>query len=138
MMIFVNEVSPLESLNKDLANNLLLILAPFAPHITEELWHNKFELIYPERRQEIFNEKSIHRQAWPKFNAELIKEEEITIVIQVNGKLRDNIVVASDASENEIKKLAASSTKIKPYIEGKKIIKTIYVPKKLINIVVPG
>ncbi len=125
MMILVNEVLSLESLNKDLANNLLLILAPFAPHMTEELWQN------------IGGKPSIHKQPWPKYNVELIKEEEITIVIQVNGKLRDNIVVASDASEDEIKKLAASSAKVKQFIEGKKIIKTIYVPKKLVNIVVP-
>lgn len=125
MMILMNEVSTLESLNKDLANNLLLILAPFSPHMTEELW------------QKIGGKPSIHRQPWPKFDPKLIVESEITIVVQVNGKLRDNIVVVSDASEDDIKKLAASSAKVKQFIEGKKIIKTIYIPKKLVNIVVP-
>jgi leucyl-tRNA synthetase len=125
MMILVNEVGPLESISKEFARNFLLILAPFAPHMTEELWKNTGE------------KPSIHRQEWPKYDPELIKEEEMTIVVQVNGKLRDNIVIASDASEEEIKKLAQSSVKVKAFIEGKKILKVIYVPKKLINIVVP-
>jgi leucyl-tRNA synthetase len=93
--------------------------------MTEEFWKN------------IGEKPSIHRQTWPKYNAQLIKKEEITIVVQVNGRLRDNIIVASDASEDDIKKRAASSTKVKAFIEGKKILKTIYIPKKLINIVVP-
>lgn len=125
MMILVNEVLSLESLNKDIANNLLVILAPFAPHIAEELW------------QKIGGKPSIHRQPWPKFDPKMIVESEIKIVVQVNGKLRDNIVVASVASEDEIKKLAVSSAKVKQFIEGKKIAKVIYVPKKLVNIVVP-
>ncbi|MFH1710450.1 MAG: leucine--tRNA ligase [bacterium] len=123
MMILINGTSDLEHLNIELARSFLLILAPFAPHMTEELW------------QKIKEKPSIHRQTWPKYNAELIREENITIVIQVNGKLRDNIVVPADTSEDEIKKLASGSAKIKPFIEGKKIIKTIYVPKKLVNIV---
>ena len=125
MMILVNEIGSLDHISKDFAKNFLLILAPFAPHMTEELWEN------------IGEKPSIHRREWPKYDLELIKEEEITIVVQVNGKLRDNIIVASDASEDEIKKLASSSAKVKPFIEGKKIAKVIYVPKKLINIVVP-
>ena len=125
MMILINEVGPLESISKKFARNFLLILAPFAPHMTEELWKNLGE------------KPSIHRQEWPKYAPELIKEEEMTIVVQVNGKLRDNIVVAPDASEEEIKKMAASSTKVKAFIEGKKIVKVIYVPRKLVNIVVP-
>jgi leucyl-tRNA synthetase len=136
MMILVNEVGPLESISKEFAGNFLLILAPFAPHMTEELWEKTGDV-----RRETGDAKgktiSIHKQAWPIFNPELIKEEEMTIVIQVNGKLRDNIMVASDASEEEIKKLAASSAKVKTFTEGKKILKTIYVPKKLVNIVVP-
>ena len=136
MMILINEVGPLESRSKEFARNFLLILAPFAPHMTEELWQKTGDV-----RCETGDAKgkiiSIHKQAWPKFDPELIKEEEMTIVVQVNGKLRDNIVVASDASEEEIKKLAASSVKVKPFIESKKIIKVIYVPKRLVNIVVP-
>ncbi len=124
MMILINEISNLKTLNSQLSRDFLLILAPFAPHMTEELWEKIGEM------------PSIHKQQWPKFNHTLIKDEKITIVIQVNGKLRDNIQVAADAGEEEIKKLAASSAKVKVFIEGKKIAKTIYVPKKLVNIVI--
>jgi len=124
MMILVNETGSHDSISKDFAKNLLLILAPFAPHMTEELW------------QRIGEKPSIHKQAWPKFDPKLIVESEITIVIQVNGKLRDNIVVSADASEEDIKSKASASEKVKQFTEGKKIIKTIYVPKKLVNIVV--
>jgi leucyl-tRNA synthetase len=123
MMILVNEVGPLETLNKDLSKDLLLILAPFAPHMTEELWQN------------IGEKPSIHKQTWPKFDPPLCIDDEITIVVQVNGKLRDNIVVTANASEDEIKTKASLSEKVKQFTEGKKIIKTIYVPKKLVNIV---
>lgn len=124
MMILVNEAGQLESISKDFANNLLLILAPFAPHMTEELWEKLGEKL------------SIHKQPWPKYDPKLIIESEITIVVQVNGKLRDSIIVPADSSESAIKAKASSSDKVKQFTEGKKIIKTIYVPKKLVNIVV--
>jgi leucyl-tRNA synthetase len=125
MMILVNEAGPLESISREFARNFLLILAPFAPHMAEELW------------QKIGGKPSIHRQPWPKFDPKLIVESEMTIVVQVNGKLRDNIIVPAIATEEEIKKLAASSAKVKQFIEGKKIAKVIYVSKKLVNIVIP-
>jgi leucyl-tRNA synthetase len=124
MMILINETSSLKTLNSELARNFLLILAPFAPHITEELW------------QKTGQKPSIHKQPWPEYDPELIKDEKMTIVVQVNGKLRDDISVASDAGEEEIKKLAASSAKVKVFTEGKKIVKMIYVQKKLVNIVI--
>jgi leucyl-tRNA synthetase len=136
MMILINEASSLDSVSNDFAKYFLLILAPFAPHITEELWQ-KIGDVKCETGDAKGKIISIHKQRWPKYDHELIKEGEITIVIQVNGKLRDSIVVAADSGEENIKKLAAASAKIKPFIEGKKITKTIYVPKKLVNIVVP-
>ena len=126
MMILVNETLDSKTLNKEFAKNFLLILAPFAPHMTEELW------------QQIGEKSSIHKQTWPTFDPKLIIESEITIVVQVNGKLRDNIVVSADTSEEEIKTKASASEKVKQFTEGKKIVKTIYVPKKLVNIVVAG
>ena len=134
MMIFINEAASLESLNQELAKDFLIILAPFAPHMTEELWH-KIEMRDEEIRDGKNRYTSIHNQTWPKYNSELIKDEKMTIVVQVNGKLRDDLSVAADANEEEIKKLAASSTKVKVFTDGKKIIKVIYVPKKLVNIV---
>jgi len=124
MMILVNEAGTLGSISKDFARNLLLILAPFAPHMTEELW------------KQIGEKASIHKQTWPKFDPKLIVESEITIVVQVNGKLRDNIIVSADATEEEIKTASANSEKVSSFTKGKEIGKIIYVPKKLVNIVV--
>jgi leucyl-tRNA synthetase len=124
MMILINEISNAQNLNKEFARNFLMMLAPFAPHMTEELW------------QKIGEKPSIHEQPWPEYDPEFIKDEMMTIVVQVNGKLRDNIQVTAGADEEEIKKLAASSAKVKVFIEGKKIIKIIYVQKKLVNIVI--
>jgi len=124
MMILVNEAGSLESISKEFEKNLLLILAPFAPHMTEELW------------KQIGEKPSIHRQPWPKYDPKLIVESEITIVVQVNGKLRGSIIVPADASKDEIIKTASSSQKIIPYLEGKKITNTITVPNKLVNFVV--
>ena len=124
MMILINEISSVQNLNKEFARNFLMMLAPFAPHMTEELW------------QKIGEKPSIHEQPWPEYDPEFIKDEMMTIVVQVNGKLRDNIQVTAGADEEEIKKLAASSAKVKVSVEGKKIIKMIYVQKKLVNIVI--
>ena len=103
---------------------LLLLLSPFAPHLTEELW------------QQIGNKDSIHRESWPKYNPELVKESEKTIPIQVNGKLRDAIVVPADATEAMVKAAADKSEKVASFTNGKQIVKVIYVPGKMLNLVV--
>jgi leucyl-tRNA synthetase len=102
---------------------LLLLLAPSAPHITEELWTG-MGLPY-----------SIHNQNWPKWDTELAKEEEITLVIQVNGKLRDRITVPVTIDEDKAKELALSNDKVKAYLGEKKPARVIYVPGRLVNIV---
>lgn len=104
--------------------SLLVMLAPTAPHIAEELW------------QRIGNPYSIHNQHWPKWDDALAKEEEITLVVQVNGKLRDRINVPASITETEAKKLATESEKIKPHVQGKQVVNVIYVPGRLVNIVV--
>jgi leucyl-tRNA synthetase len=101
---------------------LVQILAPFAPHIAEELW------------QQLDGEGSVHIASWPAFNPQLVTDEVITIVIQVNGKLRAQIEVAADTPEAEIK--AAAHEQIVRHTEDKQIAKTIYVPGKLVNFVV--
>ena len=73
---------------------------------------------------------------WPKWDEALAKEDEITLVVQVNGKLRDRITVSASITETEAKKTAQDSDKIKPHLEGKTIVNVIYVPGKLVNIVV--
>ena len=102
----------------------LLLLAPSAPHLAEELW---------ERTGCPY---SIHNQPWPEYDEELAKEEEITLVIQVNGKLRDKVLVPASIGEVEAKELALGRERVKAYIDGKKLTTVIYVPKRVVNIVV--
>jgi leucyl-tRNA synthetase len=86
--------------------------------------------------QKTGHEYSIHNQQWPKWDEGLAKEEEVTLVVQVNGKLRDRIMVPASITEAEAKEKALGSQKIKAHLEGKEIVKTIYVPGKLVNLVV--
>jgi len=113
-----------EEVGGDVIERMLILLAPFAPHITEELW------------KELGNKKSIHLENWPKYDEKLIQEEKIVLLIQINGKMRDQTEVSPDISEEEAKILALSREKIKKWIEGKEIKKIIFVPKRLINIVI--
>ncbi len=103
--------------------NLLLMLAPLAPHTAEELWEVN-GLKY-----------SIHSHEWPEWNAEFIKEAEINLVVQVNGKVRDTILVSAEIKPDAAKQAAMSSKKIASHITDKEIKKLIYVPGKLVNIV---
>ncbi|WP_196604922.1 leucine--tRNA ligase [Pectinatus haikarae] len=106
------------------ATDLLLLLAPFSPHITEELW------------QKLGKSDSIHKAAWPVYDVEATIADEVEIVVQLNGKVREKITVASQITADELKKQALELPRIKELTEGKTIIKTICVPKKLVNIVV--
>ena len=109
---------------QNVIKTLLLLLAPTAPHLTEELW------------QRIGNDYSIHNRRWPTWDEELAKEEEITLVVQINGKMRDRLIVPASITEDEARNLALERQKVKAYTENKTIIKLIYVPKRLINLVV--
>ncbi len=119
-MILVNRFSE-GGFGQDNLEKLLIILAPFAPATTEKLW------------RELGQKDSIHNQPWPEFNPKLIKEEEIELVIQVNGKVRDKIKVQADISEKEATTKALGSTKIQKWIKEPK--KVIFVKGKLINLV---
>ena len=109
---------------KEAITALLLLLAPTAPHFTEELWARTG------------HSYSIHNQTWPDWNEQLASEEEVTLAIQINGKLRDKIVVSTFATEKEVKELILIRERVKLYTDGKKISKTIYVPKRILNIIV--
>ena len=109
---------------RDSVETLLILLAPTAPHLTEELW------------QRIGNNYSIHDHLWPDWDEELAKEEEITLVIQINGKMRDRLLVPASITEEEARRLTLSRQKVKTYIDNKTITKLIYIPKRLINLVV--
>ena len=103
---------------------LMLLLAPMAPHLAEELW------------QQSGHNYSIHNQSWPKWDEDLARQEEVTLVIQVNGKLRDRVTVSASITEAESIKLALESERVKPYLSGKELLKKICVPGKLVNLVV--
>jgi leucyl-tRNA synthetase len=103
---------------------LLRLLAPFAPHIADELWHS------------IGNSESIHTQTFPVLDSSALVVDEITIVIQILGKMRGSIMVPSSSTKDEIEALATASEVAQKYIEGKEIKKTIVVPGKLVNFVI--
>lgn len=103
---------------------LLLLLAPFAPFITEELWES------------LGHTNSIHRAAWPSFDEEALRQEFMTIVVQVNGRVRDRLEVSSDASEEEIRQLALASERVQRFLAGQAVSKVVYVPGRLVNVVV--
>jgi leucyl-tRNA synthetase len=105
-------------------DTLLLLLAPTAPHITEELW------------EKTGHEYSIHGQAWPEWNEALVRSDEFTLVVQVNGKVRDRMTAPVTITEEQAREHAGGLEKVKPFLEGKEVVKVIYVPGKLINIVV--
>jgi leucyl-tRNA synthetase len=113
-----------KDVGREAIETFLILLAPFAPHITEELW------------SQLGCKGSIHNQPWPKYNKKLVKEEMVTLIIQVNGRVRDKIEVKADISEGEAKKLTLNRENVKKWTVGKEIKKIIFVPNKLINIVI--
>ena len=108
---------------RETIENIIKLLSPIAPHFCEELW------------SEIGGKQSLYFERWPLFDTNLIREEEMLIVIQVDGKLRDKIKMSADISEEIVKNTIVELPKIKKWIEHKKIDKIIYIPGKLINIV---
>jgi leucyl-tRNA synthetase len=129
MMVFVNDAIAWETKPVSVLRDFLILLQPFAPHLAEELWA-KLSAVSGQPSA------NLSYAEWPKFNPALLVENEIEIPVQVNGKLRDKLVIAAAATEEQIKTAALASDKIKPFIEGKEIKKIVVVPKKLVNIVV--
>jgi leucyl-tRNA synthetase len=125
-MVATNDLSKLNCNKKAILQEMVLLLAPFAVHITEELWHC------------LGNEGSVHQATYPVFNAEYLKEDEIEYPISINGKKRATAVFAADASKDDISKAAVEVEDIQKWIEGKTIRKIIVVPKRMVNIVVGG
>jgi leucyl-tRNA synthetase len=108
---------------REAVENLLLLLAPFAPHITEELW------------EATGHEDSIHRQQWPVYDPEAIVEDEITIVVQINGRVRERLLIPAGLTAAEMQEKVLQEPRVLKLIEGKKVLKVIPVPGRLVNIV---
>jgi leucyl-tRNA synthetase len=113
-----------EEVWQEAVDSLLLVLAPVAPHITEELW---------ELRGHSY---SIHDQPWPAWDEAVVKEETITLVVQVNGRVRDKLTVSAESNEESLESSALASEKIQKWLAGKPPRKVIVVKGKLVNIVV--
>lgn len=111
-------------LAREVSVNLIKMLAPFVPHITEELW------------AELGFEGSVHQQKWPKYDEAATQKDEVEIVLQINGKVRDRIMIPANISKEEMEQAAKDNQRVQELTEGKTIVKMICVPKKLVNIVV--
>ena len=134
LMILANELDKQKEINIKDYRTLLLLLAPFAPHLTEALWQSLKMKTKPVKQFKVTD--SIHRQSWPKYDEKLLKEERVILVIQVNGRVRGKIEIEASISEKKAKELACQNENVKRWLGNKTIKKTIFVPGKLINIVI--
>lgn len=123
MMILVKKMEDLAEIPQQLYENLLKILSPFAPHITEEIWHN------------LGHENSINVAIWPEFDSKLAKEDLVKIGVQINGKVRAEVEITPNESEESAKEKVLKMPEVQKWTEGKDPKKFIYVPGRIINIV---
>jgi leucyl-tRNA synthetase len=123
MMEFVNAVTAQEKRPRNLLEPFVLILSPYAPHLAEELW------------ERLGHKESLAYESWPKYDKALLVESTVTVVLQVNGKLRDRIEAPAKASQAELEKLALANPRVQEHLTGKQVKKVVVVPGKLVNIV---
>jgi leucyl-tRNA synthetase len=126
MMIFLNEAMKLEIRPLSQLENFVLLLAPFAPHVSEEIW------------EKLGHKKSLAYEPWPIYDEAKCVESTVEVVLQINGKLRSKVAVAKDTPNAELERLAFEDSIVKRYTDGKRIIKKIIILNKLVNIVVAG
>lgn len=124
MMIFVNEAYKVGKMNSRFAEGFIKLLSPFAPHLAEEIWNTI-----------LHHEETIAYEPWPTFDDEKIKNDEVTVVIQINGKLRDKVQVSLNMPKEELIELVMKNQKIERLLDGATPKKVIVVPNKLVNIV---
>jgi leucyl-tRNA synthetase len=126
MMIFINEAMKLPLRPKQFMEGFVLLLAPFAPHIAEELW------------QRLGHTKSLAYEPWPQYDPSKTVEQTVEVVLQVNGKVRSKVQVPIDTPERDLEQLALQDENVKRHLNGKKIARSIVVKNKLVNLVVIG
>ena len=124
MMVFINDCYKAEVVPMEYAEGFVKLLAPIAPHVAEELWTI------------LGHEGSISYEAWPTFDESKLVDDEVEVVVQVNGKVRAKVTVAKDASKEELEQVAINDEKVKEFMDGKELVKLIAIPGKLVNIVV--
>ena len=124
MMVFVNEAHKVDTMPKDYAEGLVKLLAPIAPHMMEEIWNK------------LGHSESISYAAWPTYDESKLVSDTVEIIVQVNGKLRDKIEVANGTAKDKLEELALADEKVKKFTDGKKVVKVIVIPNKIVNIVV--
>jgi leucyl-tRNA synthetase len=123
LMEYLNSLEARQSVTREELQTLLLLLAPLAPYITEELWAY------------LGKQNSIHTAPWPTFDPEAIRPDVLTIPVQVNGRVRDHIEIARDISEDEVKRQALATEKVQRFVAGQNVRKVIYVAHRLVNVV---
>ena len=123
-MSFLNSAAKEKEISKQIAENFVLLVSPFAPHLGEELW------------QKLGHQDTLAYHPWPNYKEELTKEDKVTIAVQVNGKLRATIEASADCDKDSLEALAKENTKVQSYLENKALIKSIIIPNRLVNFVV--
>lgn len=129
-MVFTKELKAVEVIPVELWKTFIKAISPFMVFTAEDLWQEINEF----KKWESKN--SVHLQEWPEFDPELIKDDEIEIPVQVNGKMRGVVVAPAEVGEDEIRKIVETDSKISEYISGKEIMKFIYVPQKIVNVII--
>ncbi len=123
LMVFINDAYKADTLPKEYAEGFVKLLSPIAPHLAEELWNK------------LGHEGSISYEAWPQYDESKLVDDEVEIVVQLNGKVKAKLTVPADATKEQLEDLAKSDARVKEQLEGKTIRKVIAVPGKLVNIV---
>ena len=124
LMIYCNHLQKCNKISRDLIVDLVKVSAPFMPHLSEEFWSL------------LGNKDSLAYENWPDYDEQLTQTDEVTVVVQVNGKLRANITLAKDSDETTAVNAALALEKVENYTSKGSIVKTIYVPNRLLNFVV--
>jgi len=108
---------------REAVETVLLLLGPFCPHVTEELW------------SQLGHATSLFKQPWPSADAEALRRNEVTVVVQVDGKVRGRLTVDVDAAEERVRQLALGDEKVRPWVASRRVAKVVVVPNRLVNIV---